>query len=295
MAAGQLQKELLKRILPPPLDAGSINESKDVEFLAWTFTPRTMVLKDGHSRCFIATAQPDQESRQHACHIVREFAMQPSILEKKQKAIERSTKVTLVPLQIRVRERDLHKCGDNLALLTRFAIPSAQTDTSQKSTKKKQRHPREPLVESPDLGCGLHKKKDRRPPFKSSLDKLPGGGRTLAKKEHGASVPTLGLSWGELYPETAQTESSKMKQSQKEPTAPLSPQLPVKVAWGADKDSRPGSRARDSRPNTGSSDKANRLNKRLGLQVTSSLPALGSSSWLPEFCAEPWGTTPSVP
>jgi len=102
------------RISPPALEEASITEGQDdAEFLAWTFTPNFLrSTKDGHSRCFVKTAQPAQlENRQHSVYLVRELEIEPTTFKKK--SVCPRTRQNKPPLEIRVREEDFRKCGDN--------------------------------------------------------------------------------------------------------------------------------------------------------------------------------------
>jgi len=133
MAACQQSMGPSKRATPPALDESSISETKDEGFLDWTFTPHFMMLKDGHSRCFIATARTTKETRQKALHLVREVDIEPSYVKKD--TTQQKPHPTSKPKEIRVREEDLRKCGPNLELLRQCALPRMEPNTIQKKKK----------------------------------------------------------------------------------------------------------------------------------------------------------------
>jgi len=183
---------------PEPLeldsDDGSTAEDEEYESLDWTFTPNFLVLKDGHSRCFIATARPTQETRQPGLHLVREVEIQPSCLEKK-RAMKQKCHSSKKALEIRVREEDLRKFGDNLNELSQCALPSLKPPqppepdraTQGRGNNRRQaisipKHARqshlEPLQSLPEAGWNLQP--SRRTPSKGI--------------KHSSSAPNLGTS-----------------------------------------------------------------------------------------------------
>jgi len=183
---------------PEPLDIdsedGSSTEDQEFESLDWTFTPNFLVLKDGHSRCFIATARPTQETRQPGLHLVREVEIQPSCLEKK-RAMKKKCHSSKKALEIRVREEDLRKFGDNLNELSQCALPSLKPpqapgpEQEKNGLGNKRRHAisvpnharqsqLEPLQSLPEAGWNL--RPSRRTPSKAI--------------KHSSSAPNLGTS-----------------------------------------------------------------------------------------------------
>jgi hypothetical protein len=103
-------------------------EQQERDSLDWTLTPKCSMSTDGHSVCFIATPNLAQESRQHALHLVRELEIQPTSFDKK----KGKTKG-----EIRVREEDLRKWGDNLAMLSQCALPNVEAMTEMRIFGKK--------------------------------------------------------------------------------------------------------------------------------------------------------------
>jgi len=142
------------RFLPPALDESF--EAQEVDDpLDWTYTPHFTMQKDGHSRCFITTAQAKQEGRQHALHLVRELEIQPS---GRQHALHLGRELETQPSvmlpksatnhkphtarkvkEIRVREADLRKCGPNLELLSQCALPRMEPNMMQMKLSKHQK------------------------------------------------------------------------------------------------------------------------------------------------------------
>jgi len=250
--------------MPSALEEGSIGEkdAQSEEFLAWTFTPKTMILKDGHSKCFTHTAKPTQATRQHSLHIVREFEIQPPLNSLEEKSSPpRLLGSRLKPLEIRVREEDLRKCGDNLQLLSQCALPPAKPPTPA-GRKKKRRTSCAPLnlVRSPEpalkIGYGV-KPMDMHRPNTSNL--------------HRSSAPSLGFVYPDLRPGTAPAAAC-VPLPQKESSA-----IPncLKLAWGSGKEATPG------RLNRHSTSK-----KRLGSRRSAFAVPLGHSASLPTLLSE---------
>lgn len=195
-----LRKVLLsKRPTPPALDEVSIDDDQEDDSLAWTFTPDFMVSKDGHARCFIATAQPEQETRFHAPYLVREVEIQPSAVGKKNLVKEdrkhrRNAKLFDLPRTMRVREEDFKKCGGDIRLLSRCALPRVQPNMQE-------------AVVLPESKRKRHGKCPRHYCFKP-LRSIPETGREHGKKQcsvgagctgpsaskHTSSAPSLGAS-----------------------------------------------------------------------------------------------------
>lgn len=128
-----------KRMLPPALDESAVEScasaAQDWGSLDWTFSPNYMMMKDGHSRCFVSTAQTTQEKRLKKLYLVREVDIQPPPL--KSKATESQACASRKPREIRVREEDLRKCGPNIELLRQFALPCMEPNMSQLKLKRK--------------------------------------------------------------------------------------------------------------------------------------------------------------
>jgi len=126
-------KQSAQRMLPPALDESSVSEAQGS--LDWTFTPHYMMMKDGHSRCFVSTARTKPETRQKKMYLVREVDIQPPLLKKE--ATEQKPHATRQPREIRVREEDLRKCGPNIELLSQFALPCMEPNMIQMKSKNK--------------------------------------------------------------------------------------------------------------------------------------------------------------
>mmetsp|Transcript_145261 Transcript_145261/g.253521 ORF Transcript_145261/g.253521 Transcript_145261/m.253521 type:complete len:256 (+) Transcript_145261:77-844(+) len=105
------------------------NYSADDDMLDWTITPTTEVLKDGFARCFIATPQPSCGSlRSHPLYLVREMEIVPGKLRADAAAEKRPC------LEIRVKEEDFRKCGSDLQLLSKHALPKMTPKTGPSNT-----------------------------------------------------------------------------------------------------------------------------------------------------------------
>lgn len=127
------QNTVPTRVLPPALDESC--EAREVDPLDWTYTPHFTMQKDGHSKCFISTAQTKQEGRQHALHLVRELEIQPSVMLPKSAANHKPHTDRKLK-EIRVREEDLRKCGPNLELLSQCALPRMEPNMMQMKLSK---------------------------------------------------------------------------------------------------------------------------------------------------------------
>jgi len=195
------------------------------DFLDWTCTPEMMVLKDGHARCFVATAaQPPKEDRRHSLHLDREIEIQPSALEKK--AADRKSRVRVEPLEIRVREEDLRECGDNIEELVQCALGTKNLPPMKHWWQKCGGGKKKPNLSSYGRGGRkVHRGRDTNlarnvSTLATLLEQGPlNAAWMLSKDRHSASVPALGNSCCEdLRPGTA-------------PTASIPPR---KEAWGSD-------------------------------------------------------------
>jgi len=136
LSMADCKQSAAKRTLPPALDESSVSEAQEGS-LDWTFTPQYMMMKDGHSRCFVSTARTTQETRQKQMYLVRQLDIRPP--SRKKETTEQKPPATRKPREIRVREEDLRKCGRNIELLSQFALPCMEPNMIQMKMKKKKK------------------------------------------------------------------------------------------------------------------------------------------------------------
>jgi len=217
---------LHKRALPPalgeglhsdpsddfPLENGSGSKRQDAEFLDWTYTPKMEQQNDGSARCFTSTVQPTQGNRQHVLRLIREFDIEPSLAVKRDKQ-QKACSIGKAK-EIRVREEDLRKWGDNLNVLSQKAIPPPppKPDVKQASpdAKKKKRHTManyyqkpvkisegygrqslDHLEEFPRSGCNFHQSKLHKSVTDNGITQK---NMHSGSKQTSSSLPKLGFS-----------------------------------------------------------------------------------------------------
>jgi len=204
---------LLKRTVPPALLEGSHEDDDDfphddgpvscrnVEYLDWTHTPKMVVQTDGSAQCFISTAKTQAKTRQHALHLVREFDIQPSMAVKKQQ--EQKARLTCLSKlhEIRVREQDLRKWGNNLEVLSQKALPPLKStkqasgvDKTKKSVISYRRQRPRPLEDSGQAGIAKGEESVLQEPRwgRRSAKELPRVQPSTTSK-HSSSLPRLGV------------------------------------------------------------------------------------------------------
>lgn len=100
--------------------------------LDWTITPKTSLIKEKYSRCFITTPQQRFcNDRVHPLHLMREVDIEPDKrhdLQKQDSAFARHI--------VKVHEKDLHRCGTDLEMLRKCALPPVETDAKHKLHEK---------------------------------------------------------------------------------------------------------------------------------------------------------------
>jgi hypothetical protein len=169
-----------------PLDDGP-KVIEDDDYLDWTVTPQTVMQSEGNVRCIISQRAPSKQTR-HALHLVREFALHPSISPEKgvHRILSPSARCRLnkKPMEIRVREEDFRKYGGNIDVLTQCAV-------QDKLTPDRQSHHMKLPVLNGAFRWNKHKpwySSGPAPPQDTSPYKAP---RTLSSNKLCSSLPSF--------------------------------------------------------------------------------------------------------
>mmetsp|Transcript_130712 Transcript_130712/g.279522 ORF Transcript_130712/g.279522 Transcript_130712/m.279522 type:complete len:498 (-) Transcript_130712:450-1943(-) len=113
------------RLRHPTSESMPSAEDAEVDRLDWTNEPTVQVIKDGNTRVFIA--EPESKGpRRHLPFLVRELDLQPAAPLRKDFEVAEAPQGNK-PAEFLVRERDLRRCGSDLTMLSKCALPKMQT------------------------------------------------------------------------------------------------------------------------------------------------------------------------